>query len=102
MVHRIMSVVRVAVPLIVYFIIIFFFTILVTYRLGLGYKLGTTQSYTAASNNLELAITVAVATFGANSDQALAATVGPLIEVPGLIELVYVVKWIGQRWGWKG
>jgi ACR3 family arsenite transporter len=100
-VHQIVSVVRVAVPLLVYFIVIFFFTLLVTHRLGFGYKLGATQSFTAASNNFELAIAVAVATFGANSDQALAATVGPLIEVPVLIGLVYLVRWTGKRWNWK-
>lgn len=100
-VHQIVSVVRVAAPLIVYFVVIFFFTLLVTHRLGFGYKLGATQSFTAASNNFELAIAVAVATFGSDSDQALAATVGPLIEVPVLIGLVYVVKWIGRRWDWK-
>lgn len=100
-VHQIVSVVRVAAPLIVYFAIIFFATLLVTYRLGFGYKVSATQSFTAASNNFELAIAVAVATFGVDSDQALAATVGPLIEVPVLLGLVYVVRWIGKRWGWK-
>lgn len=100
-IHQIVAVVRVAAPLIVYFAIVFFFTLLVTHKLGFGYKLSATQSFTAASNNFELAIAVAVATFGANSDQALAATVGPLIEVPVLLGLVYVVKWIGQRRNWK-
>ncbi|KAK9482810.1 sodium bile acid symporter family-domain-containing protein [Lipomyces starkeyi] len=100
-VHQIVSVVRVAAPLIVYFGTVFFLTLLVTYKLGFGYKLSAAQSFTAASNNFELAIAVAVATFGANSDQALAATVGPLIEVPVLLALVYVVKWIGKRRGWK-
>ncbi|KAG0650831.1 Arsenical-resistance Acr3 [Hyphodiscus hymeniophilus] len=100
-VHQIVSVVRVAAPLVVYFAVIFFATLLVTHRLGFGYKLAATQSFTAASNNFELAIAVAVATYGANSDQALAATVGPLIEVPVLLGLVYVVKWIGKRRGWK-
>ncbi|PMD39790.1 arsenical-resistance protein ACR3 [Hyaloscypha variabilis F] len=100
-VHQIVSVVRVTAPLVVYFAIIFFLTLLVTYRLGFGYKLAATQSFTAASNNFELAIAVAVATYGANSDQALAATVGPLIEVPVLLGLVYVVKAIGKRRGWK-
>ncbi|KAJ4543487.1 arsenicals resistance [Exophiala dermatitidis] len=100
-VHQIVSVVRVAAPLIVYFVIIFFLTLMITKRLGYGYKLATTQSFTAASNNFELAIAVAVATFGANSDEALATTVGPLIEVPVLISLVYLVRWIAGRWNWK-
>lgn len=100
-VHQIVSVVRVAAPLIVYFGVVFFFTLLVTYKLGFGYKLSTTQSFTAASNNFELAIAVAVATFGANSDQALASTVGPLIEVPVLLSLVYIVKWTAEKRNWK-
>ncbi|TVY51929.1 Arsenical-resistance protein Acr3, partial [Lachnellula cervina] len=100
-VHQIVSVVRVAAPLVVYFAIIFFLTLLVTHKMGFGYKLAATQSFTAASNNFELAIAVAVATYGPDSDQALAATVGPLIEVPVLLGLVYVVKEIGRRRGWK-
>ena len=100
-VHQVVSVVRVAAPLIVYFAITFFATLMITKRLGFGYKLACTQSFTAASNNFELAIAVAVATFGINSDQALAATVGPLIEVPVLLALVYVVKWYGRRTNWK-
>jgi ACR3 family arsenite transporter len=100
-VHQIVSVVRVAAPLVVYFGIIFFATLWVAYKLGFGYKLAATQSFTAASNNFELAIAVAVATYGADSDQALAATVGPLIEVPVLLGLVYVAKAIGRRRGWK-
>jgi ACR3 family arsenite transporter len=100
-IHQIVSVVRVAAPLIVYFFVIFFLTLLATKRLGFGYKLAATQSFTAASNNFELAIAVAVATFGANSDEALATTVGPLIEVPVLISLVYVVRWMAGRWNWE-
>jgi arsenite transporter len=100
-VHQIVAVVRVAAPLVVYFIIIFFLTLVITRRLGFGYRLAATQSFTAASNNFELAIAVAVATFGANSDEALATTVGPLIEVPVLIALVYVVKWLAGRWRWE-
>lgn len=100
-VEQIVSVVRVAAPLIVYFLVIFFTTLLVTYKLGFGYKLSTVQSFTAASNNFELAIAVAVAIFGADSNQALAATVGPLIEVPVLLGLVYAVRWIARRAEWK-
>lgn len=100
-VHQIVAVVRVAAPLVVYFAVVFFATLLVTFRLGFGYRVSATQSFTAASNNFELAIAVAVATFGADSDQALASTVGPLIEVPVLLGLVYVVREIGRRRGWK-
>ncbi|CZT10358.1 probable arsenite efflux transporter (ArsB) [Rhynchosporium graminicola] len=100
-VRQIVSVVRVSAPLVVYFAIIFFLTLLVCHKLGFGYKLAATQSFTAASNNFELAIAVAVATYGADSEQALAATVGPLIEVPVLLGLVYIVKEIGRRRGWK-
>ncbi|KAK0729221.1 arsenical-resistance protein [Apiosordaria backusii] len=100
-VHQIVSVVRVSAPLIVYFTVIFFATLLVCRRLGYKYEYGVTQSFTAASNNFELAIAVAVAAFGADSDQALAATVGPLIEVPVLLGLVYGVRWLVKRRGWE-
>ncbi len=100
-VHQIVSVVRVAAPLIVYFGLVFSLTLWSTYSLGFGYSLAVTQSFTAASNNFELAIAVAVATFGPESDQALAATVGPLIEVPVLLGLVYLARWVGNRWNWK-
>ncbi|KAI8628223.1 sodium bile acid symporter family-domain-containing protein [Xylariaceae sp. FL1651] len=99
--HQIVSVVRVAVPLVLYFVIIFFLVLWATHRAGFGYAPGATQSFTAASNNFELAIAVAIAVYGPHSDQALASAVGPLIEVPVLLGLVYVVKWIGGRWGWK-
>lgn len=100
-VDQIVSVVRVAAPLVVYFGLVFFVTLVVSLRCGFRYGLALTQSFTAASNNFELAIAVAVAAFGANSDQALAATVGPLIEVPVLLGLVYVVRWWAGRRGWK-
>jgi ACR3 family arsenite transporter len=100
-VHQIVSVVRVAAPLIVYFVLIFFVTLWISRLLGFRFPMVVTQSFTAASNNFELAIAVAVATFGPNSDQALASTVGPLIEVPVLVGLVYAVRWIANRWGWK-
>jgi len=100
-VHQIISVVRVAAPLIVYFITVFSITLIVTHKLGFGYALSATQSFTAASNNFELAIAVAVATYGPGSNQALASTVGPLIEVPVLLSLVYFVRWFAKRRGWK-
>ncbi|KAG5917237.1 hypothetical protein E4U42_007325 [Claviceps africana] len=98
--QQVVSVVRVAAPLAVYFFVIFFMTLWTTRRLGCGYRLSCTQSFTAASNNFELAIAVAVATFGADSEQVLAATVGPLVEVPVLVGLVYAVRWIGVRRNW--
>ncbi|KAK8104378.1 arsenical-resistance [Apiospora kogelbergensis] len=100
-VHQVVSVVRVAAPLVMYFVVIFTFTLWASHRLGFGYALAATQSFTAASNNFELAIAVAVATFGPDSDQALAATVGPLIEVPVLLGLVYIVRLVGDQYKWK-
>lgn len=99
-VHQVVSVIRVAAPLLVYFVTIFFITLFITYRLGFRYPLAVTQSFTASSNNFELSIAVAVATFGPDSDQALASTVGPLIEVPVLIGLVYVMRLLRKRWSW--
>ncbi|SPO04109.1 related to arsenite transporter ARR3 [Cephalotrichum gorgonifer] len=100
-VQQIVSVVRVAAPLIVYFLAIFFLTLWMARYMGFNYSLSATQSFTAASNNFELAIAVAVATFGPDSKQALASTVGPLIEVPVLIALVYMVRFISRRWNFK-
>ncbi len=100
-VHQIVSVVRVAAPLVAYFVLVFFLTLWATKSLGFGYAMAATQSFTAASNNFELAIAVAVATYGPDSDQALAATVGPLIEVPVLLGLVYLLRWMGNRWAWE-
>jgi arsenite transporter len=100
-VHQITSVLRVCAPLLVYFFVIFSATVLVCWEFGFGYKVSCTQSFTAASNNFELAIAVVVAVYGAGSGQALASTVGPLIEVPVLVSLVYVLKWVRKRWNWK-
>ena len=100
-VQQITSVLRVCAPLVVYFLVIFGFTVLLCWKCGFGYRLSCTQSFTAASNNFELAIAVVVAVYGAGSEQALASTVGPLIEVPVLISLVYLMKAIKRRLKWE-
>jgi ACR3 family arsenite transporter len=100
-VQQITSVLRVCAPLVVYFLVIFPLTAFMMYKTGFGYKVSCVQSFTAASNNFELAIAVVVAVYGAGSQEALAATVGPLIEVPVLVALVYVIKWCQRRWNWK-
>ncbi|KAF7188484.1 Arsenical-resistance protein Acr3 [Pseudocercospora fuligena] len=100
-VQQITSVLRVCAPLVVYFLVIFPLTAWMMWKSGFGYKVSSTQSFTAASNNFELAIAVVVSVYGAGSQEALAATVGPLIEVPVLIALVYVIKWCRKHWQWK-
>lgn len=92
------DVARIAMPLLVYFAVMWFVGIAAGKALKLGYSRSTTLAFTAAGNNFELAIAVAIATFGAASGQALAGVVGPLIEVPVLVGLVYVSLWIARRW----
>jgi len=96
-----LSVVLIALPLMIYFALMWFAAMWASHAIGLSYARSATVAFTSAGNNFELAIAVSIGVWGVTSGQALTGVIGPLIEVPALVALVYVSLWLRRKWKWK-